>query len=264
MDLVTSFLALALVGFVIGLLSGILGVGGGTIMVPVFRLFIGLSAIESTATSLFTIVPTSLSGALTRIREKTCVLSLGLTLGLGGALTSPVGVWLASISPGWLIMVAAALVIAYSAVSMFMKAIRMKGMSAVEDDQQVRLSRRQLALGLMIGAFAGLGSGYIGVGGGFLMVPLMVNILGVSMKEASGTSLVAMVILAIPGVVEHVMLGNIDYLVGVAVALGSIPGAIAGAHLVKKIPERVLRFTFSFFLLIAAGLLAFNEFHPLG
>ena len=111
MDIVTSFIVPALVGIVVGILSGLLGIGGGTILVPVFRLAFGMSPVMSTATSLFTIIPTSLSGAVSHVRHRTCVPSLGVAAGLGGAVTSPFGVWLATISPGWLIMVVAALVI---------------------------------------------------------------------------------------------------------------------------------------------------------
>ncbi len=126
MDIVTSFIVPALVGIVVGILSGLLGIGGGTILVPVFRLAFGMSPVMSTATSLFTIIPTSLSGAVSHVRHRTCVPSLGVAAGLGGAVTSPFGVWLATISPGWLIMVVAALVIGWSAVKILGKAIKMK------------------------------------------------------------------------------------------------------------------------------------------
>ena len=329
-DLVLFILVLVLIGFIIGIFSGMLGIGGGTIMVPVFRLIVGLDPLVSTATSLFAIIPTSISGAVTRIRQKTCIISLGIAAGLGGALTSPIGVWLSSISPTWLVMSIAALAIAYSAVSMFTKARAMKkdrgaplatlaltpdttrastpdttskeSRTDTFNDAQIAaangaetdiatgaeiaaakgadiatatttaevseattsLSRRQLAIGFAIALAAGLIAGYIGVGGGFLMIPLMISFIGISMKEASGSSLIAMVILAIPGVIEQAALGNIDFVVGIAVAAGSIPGAVIGAHLVKRIPERTLRFIFSGFLLCAAILLALREFIPAG
>ena len=126
MDIFTSLVIPALVGIGIGILSGMLGIGGGTVLVPIFRLAFGMSPIMSTATSLFTIIPTSVSGAVSHIRHKTCVPSLGLAAGLGGACTSPIGVWLATISPAWMVMLAAALIIGYSAVNMLRKAWKMK------------------------------------------------------------------------------------------------------------------------------------------
>ena len=73
-----TFVITAAVGVVVGILSGLLGIGGGTLMVPLFRLGFGLSALASTATSLFTIIPTSLVGFITHIKNKTCIPQLGI------------------------------------------------------------------------------------------------------------------------------------------------------------------------------------------
>ncbi|WP_239442936.1 sulfite exporter TauE/SafE family protein [Gordonibacter sp. An230] len=375
MEVLTLFVLPALIGAGIGVLSGLLGVGGGTIMVPLFRLAFGMSPTASTATSLFAIIPTSVSGAVSHLRHKTCVPALGVAAGLGGALTSPIGVWLAQISPPWLVMAAAALIIGWSAAKMLGKAVKMgkgkpvaagsaceaasvsKGSSSsraacepaslsadtpgagslsvsarmadpaleavspapfegceetepfartqknltcecesvfpaqgdescaresaqsakgelgssasrmrggepqgIASDAPVKLTRRQLLIGVGIGLVAGLASGYVGVGGGFIMVPLMLSLVGIAMRQASGTSLIAVMILAVPGVVEQALLGNIDYVAGIAVVAGSIPGAIVGARLVSVVPERMLRFVFGGFLLVAAALLVVNEF----
>lgn len=287
-------------------------------MVPIFRLGFGMSAISSTATSLFTIIPTSLAGLITHVKNKTCIPKVGVLCGLGGACTSPLGVYLASISPSWAIMFAAAAIIGYSSYSMFRKAIRMpkiapQGESAVTGkdlekeaekaaraaqaaqaqaaqaaavqgegqtgttkaaanatktasapkEEPFKLSVKKVALCLLIGLIAGLASGYVGVGGGFIMVPLFISLLGIMMRQASGTSLVAVTILAIPGVVEQGLLGHIDYIAGIAMAVGSIPGAVIGASLIRKVPERKLRFVFGAFLLISAVVLLFNELLPL-
>lgn len=263
------FIVCAILGVGIGVLSGLLGIGGGTVMVPVFKLGVGLSALASTATSLFAIIPTSISGVVTHVRNKTCVPKLGLALGVGGALMSPVGVWLATMSPAWMVMVVAALVIGWSAVKMFRKAFKLRGSDAAKEATAATanpvppvpaLSNKQLLQGVAIGLVAGLASGYVGVGGGFIMVPLMLSIIGIPMRLASGTSLIAVMILAIPGTIEQAILGNINYTVGLAIAIGSIPGAVLGARLVKVVPERALRLVFGTFLLIAAILLAVSEF----
>lgn len=305
MDVFTLFVLPAIVGVGIGILSGLLGIGGGTVMVPIFRLAFDMSPVMSTATSLFAIIPTSISGAASHIRHKTCIVSLGVAAGLGGALTSPIGVWLAQISPAWLIMVAAALIISWSAAKMLGKAFKMQAkkkaekkaeqfpapMDAVELDEEAleraadaaanddalaepaaetagdaprKLTRKQLLVGVAIGLAAGLASGYVGVGGGFIMVPLMLSLVGIEMRQASGTSLIAVMILAVPGVIEQALLGNINYMAGIAIVIGSIPGAIIGARLVRVVPEVVLRFIFGGFLIVAAVILVLNEFGILG
>ena len=269
------FVAAVVIGVAIGICSGMLGIGGGMVMVPVFRLAFGMSAITSTATSLFTIIPTSISGAVAHVRGKTCVPKLGIALGVGGACTSPIGVWLAQLSPSWAVMVAAALVIGYSAVTMLAKALKMPkgskarkqaeaGSDAVEKLQIPTFSYTDLVKAAGIGALAGVASGYVGLGGGFIMVPLMLVLLDMPMKLASGTSLIAVMILATPAAITQCMLGNVDYLAGIAMACGSIPGAVIGARLATRVPERTLRFVFAAFLGVAAILLVVKELGLLG
>ena len=118
-----SFFIAALVGVGVGVLSGLLGIGGGTVMVPLFRLAFGMEPIAATATSLFTIVPTSISGMWKHAKNKTSLPRVGIVCGLTGACLSPVGVWAANVSPGWAIMGAAAVVVMYSSFTMLKKAL---------------------------------------------------------------------------------------------------------------------------------------------
>ena len=281
--MVPLFLVSLVVGLAVGVLAGLLGIGGGMLLVPAFKLGYAMDSLMCTATSLFTIIPTSVSGAISHIRNKTCLPKLGVAAGLGGACLSPLGVWLATLSPDWAVMGAAALIIAYSSVTMFRKALKAPKVprgagagaadaaakEAAAEDRAAAIERahaeaptigwREAAIGAAIGLFAGLASGYVGVGGGFIMVPLMMSILHVPMKLASGTSLIAVMILAVPGTVTQALLGNINWIAGIAVACGSIPGATLGAKLIPKVPERQLRFLFAGFLVVAAVLLVVNQ-----
>lgn len=281
--MVPLFLVSLVVGLAVGVLAGLLGIGGGMLLVPAFKLGYAMDSLMCTATSLFTIIPTSVSGAISHIRNKTCLPKLGVAAGLGGACLSPLGVWLATLSPDLAVMGAAALIIAYSSVTMFRKALKAPKVprgagagaadaaakEAAAEDRAAAIERahaeaptigwREAAIGAAIGLFAGLASGYVGVGGGFIMVPLMMSILHVPMKLTSGTSLIAVMILAVPGTVTQALLGNINWIAGIAVACGSIPGATLGAKLIPKVPERQLRFLFAGFLVVAAVLLVVNQ-----
>ena len=126
------------------------------------------------------------------------------------------------------------------------------------------LNSKKLTAAAGIGAIAGVASGYVGLGGGFIMVPLMVAALNMPMKLTSGTSLIAVMILAFPATVMQCVLGNVEYLAGIAMACGTIPGAIIGAKLVRYVPERTLRFVFALFITIAAILLVLKEAGMLG
>ena len=263
--MVATIVAAVIVGVFVGLMSGLIGVGGGVIMIPVFRLGFGLSAIMSTATSLFTVIPTSISGIVTHVRKKTCVPKLGIVLGVGGGLTSPFGVWLAQLSPSWLVIVGTALAIGFSGFTMLRKALKTpNGQTQQGVPPQPSLSRADLVKALAIGAVTGVASGYVGLGGGFIMVPLLVSVMGLPMRLTSGTSLISILILAVPASVMQCVLGNVDYLIAIAVACGSVPGAFLGARLVSRVPERALRFIFSAFLGVAAVLLILKEIGLLG
>ena len=324
MDLLFLVPASLALGLVVGMLSGLLGIGGGTVMVPAFRLIYDMSALAATATSMLTIVPTSVSGMIAHVRNKTCVLKVGLAAGLGGACSSWIGVILAEWSPGWCVMAAAAAVIVYSATTMLKKALAMKpakasgegvgagesagesaGAGAAEDAQAAGVSvgagskvarnaaadgasvggaasasastaaanpreadapvtKNMLVKSAIIGLSAGVLSGYVGVGGGFIMVPLFLSKLNLPMKKASGTSLVAEGILVLPALATQVVLGNVNWAAGLACIVGSIPGAALGAKLQARIPERALRFCFAGILGVAAALLIVNELGFLG
>ncbi len=278
--MVEFFFMSALGGSVVGVLSGMLGIGGGTVMVPLLRLGFGLPAVVATATSMFTIIPTSLSGFIGHLRNKTCVPEIGVAAGIGGAFMSPLSALLADRSPSWLIMLAAAAAILYSSITMFTKARRAPrkskrdaaeeaghsshaGQASFSTPARLTVTKKQVAYAAFIGCLAGFAAGYIGLGGGFLMVPLFMSILGMQMRVCSGTSLIAIMILAVPGVIMQGYLGNISYISGIALAIGAIPGALVGSNLVKYVPERLLRFIFAFFLLFAVILLVANEFAPL-
>ena len=275
----TMLAAFVGVGLLVGILSGMLGIGGGTILVPMFKLGFGMPALGATATSMFTIIPTSISGVISHVRGKTCVPRFGVAAGLGGAATSPVGVWLASLSPAWATMVAAACVIAYSACTMLSKAFALwkstrrdeadgstqtQGQTQGDGDDglvpyAVPQGAKPVALAALIGLVAGVLSGYVGVGGGFLIIPLFMQLLRMPMKLTSGTSLIAVLMLSVPGTVMQALLGNVQWLAGICVAVGAIPGAVIGTKLLARVPELALRFIFGAFLLVAAALLAFDQ-----
>lgn len=298
------FLITVAVGVIIGIFSGLLGIGGGSMIVPTLRLAFLLPALQATATSLFVVVPTSVAGVIQHLRSKMCVIPVGLASGIGGAITSPLGAQLASMSPSWSIMLATGAAIIYSASTMLRKGFAMpkdsghtkesvqpkgsehakasaqpKGSEHAKESVQPKTSskprreavayepasldmpiKKQILIGGIIGLTVGVAAGYIGLGGGFLMVPLFLTILKVPMKNASATSLLAMCILAVPGVIRHIMLGNIDIWAGIAMSIGSIPGATIGARFVKYVPERTLRILFGFFLIFVALFMVFNEF----
>ncbi len=115
---------------------------------------------------------------------------------------------------------------------------------------------------LAIGFFAGLWGGLVGLGGGVLMVPLMVELMKVSQHQAHGTSLVAIVFTGLTGAIAYGREGSVNWLAAVLLASTAVLSARQGARFAATLPEWKLKRAFGGFLLFVAFLLATKSFFP--
>lgn len=105
---------------------------------------------------------------------------------------------------------------------------------------------------IVVGAFAGLLAGLLGVGGGVLFVPALTVFLGLSQVDAEATSLLAIMPMALVGAWRQHRYGNVDVRDGVTLGLWAIPGAIAGVAIVNVVPERAVQVAFAGLMLVIA------------
>lgn len=103
----------------------------------------------------------------------------------------------------------------------------------------------RLARLALIGTLAGLFSGLFGVGGGVVMVPLLMLWLGYGAREATGTSLAAIIVIAGVAVVTHAGYGNVDVEKALLVGLPAVGGVLAGTWLQQRVPQRAISLVFS-------------------
>jgi len=103
-----------------------------------------------------------------------------------------------------------------------------------------------------VGVVAGLASGLFGVGGGIVLVPGLVMLAGLDQRMAHGTSLTAIVPIALAGVLGYASGGEVDGLAALLTAVGVLVGAPIGVHLLGRLPERTLRIGFAIVLLLSA------------
>lgn len=108
----------------------------------------------------------------------------------------------------------------------------------------------------MIGTAAGAFSGLFGVGGGTVIVPLLILWLAYGEREATGTSLAAIAVIAILAVIGHGAYGNVDILKGLLVGVPAVGGVVAGAALQQRLPERTISLLFAALLVLIAVELA--------
>jgi uncharacterized membrane protein YfcA len=255
-----TFIAIALAGLVIGILSGMFGIGGGAVTIPLLNLVFRLPILGATATSLFVIAPTSLSGAYRHLKQGTAVAKAALQIGAAGAVTSVLSAALSDSLPDIVILLAAATIIVYSAATMIREALKKpldeEGHTSAN---RFKSPRSELVARICLGLFAGSIAGVVGVGGGFIIIPFSVAYFGYTFKQASGTSLLAIACIALPGIITHAVLGHIWYLYGVAIIIGSIPGANIGARIIRRVPEKAARFAFGGLLIISGVMLVVNQ-----
>jgi len=111
---------------------------------------------------------------------------------------------------------------------------------------------------ILIGIGVGAGSAFTGLGGGFLIVPLLLT-LGFVGSKAVGTSITAILLIAASSIVAHYRLGNIDFKVGLLIGLGGIIGAQLGAQLVSHVSTEVFRKLFAVILAVLSVYLFFKK-----
>jgi uncharacterized membrane protein YfcA len=254
-------------GFATGVLSGMFGVGGAVVSTPAIRA-LGATPLEAVGSTIPSIIPSAVSGSLRYRREGLIVgrvaawtLGAGLVATVGGALltgTVP--------GNGHLLMIATAGLLAFTALRMARAPSAVPAHApnpvGVDDpvgdlatpatdlvyahesdpDRSSPSHRRVEAWRLgLIGVAAGGLSGLLGIGGGVLMVPAFATWVRLSVKEAVATSLVCVGALAVPGMITHAVLGNIDWAFAIPLSIAVIPGARVGAHLAIRSSERGLR-----------------------
>jgi hypothetical protein len=235
----------AAVGLISGILSGLFGVGGGIVMTPGFDWLLPIPPKMALETPLPVILPTSATGAFTYWQAKEVDLRAASWMAPAGFFGAIAGALGTEVIETTILLLATAALLAYQSIGILRGARRRQAEKARE------ASGATLAL---IGLGAGIVSGLLGIGGGLVMVPLLAGWLGTPLKRALGTSLITIPALAVPGIVVHAFLGNIDWTVFAFAALGAVPGARIGANLALGTAERTLRLAVGgFMLLVAAG-----------
>jgi uncharacterized membrane protein YfcA len=246
------------IGFVSGLLSGMFGIGGGVITTPALRLLLGVPALIAVGTPLPVIIPSAITGAISYSRAGLADVRAGVAVGLSGSVFAVGGALLARRAGGHAVLVLTSALIIYMACDMLLQVVR--GSGSTEDSSAAPPATTpglpRLAL---VGAMTGAFSGFLGLGGGFVLVPLFTRWFRYPVKRAIATSLVAVGILAVPGSITHYLLGNVDLVAAGLLILGVIPGAFVGARVTIGASDRAVRVGFATLLACVGLLLAVSE-----
>ena len=277
---VNPFLLLGLGGLV-GVLSGMFGVGGGFLMTPLL-FFIGIPPAVAVATEANQIVASSFSGALAHFRKRNVDLKMGLVLLGGGLLGAVFGVsgfnYLKNLGQVELFVKLCYVVfLGTVGILMFMesvKAIRQPRSNRSLQRKRLKKFTKFMPLktqfrtsGLYIsvippfvlGILVGLLSAIMGVGGGFIMVPAMIYIIGMPTKVVIGTSLFQIIFVTAFSTLLHATTNyTVDMILAVLLLLGGVIGAQVGTQLGARLRAEELRVLLAIIVLTVCGKLALD------
>lgn len=234
----------------IGLSLGLIGGGGSILTVPILVYLLGVEPHEAVGMSLAVVGATSLLGSYMHWRRGNVDTSSGLLFGAAGIIGALLGSPLTKlVSPGALLLIFGMLMLVV-AVSMIWRRNH-----AIDESPH----KPHPVQGVFAGLGVGVLTGFLGVGGGFLIVPAMVFFGGLSIKKAIGTSLFVIFLNCAAGLVGHMSQGVFDWqLTGIVMAL-AVGGAVVGTILSHRIEAQRLQTTFAVLVLgVAAFLVAKN------
>jgi uncharacterized protein len=278
---VNIFLLLGL-GGVVGLLSGMFGVGGGFLITPLL-FFIGIPPAVAVATGANQVVASSVSGVMAQVRRKAVDFRMGMVLLVGGIAGSAAGVWVFA----WLsamgqvdlfVQLSYVLFLGLIGTMMLQESLRTmnrsrKSGAAVRRSHvhtwvhKLPLKVKFRASGLyisvlppmLVGAVVGFLAAIMGVGGGFIMVPAMIYLLGMPTKVVVGTSLFQIIfVTAFTTLMHAVTSQTVDMLLALVLIVGGVIGAQIGAQLGLRLKAEQLRILLSLLVLAVAAKIALD------
>lgn len=284
-ELSANALHLIALGGIAGLLSGLFGIGGGFILTPML-IFIGIPPAVSVATGTNMIVASSFSGFLSHLRHKRVDIEMGNCLIAGGALGALAGVWLFGRlqKVGQIdLMISLLYISLLFTISYLMAREGRQYLAARKTGKEVHFNpvilprwvdglplkhhfpRSQVThsvfLPVGIGAISGIMVGLLGIGGGFIMLPLMLYVLRMPINVTVGTSLFQIIfITAIATMLHAITTHAVDVVLAALLLIGSVVGAQYGAKLSHRVPHYQLKLMLAGLLFIVAARLAYGLF----
>ena len=249
-----------ILGFCCGILSGFFGIGGAFILTPALNIS-GLSMVNSVATGISFTVFSSIIGSYKHFRKGNVILKNGAIVGIvsfGGIILSKSWVIYLDnchLAGGYIRFTYIFLLLVLAFLSYQKRATKNKKLSL---DAQKKLNFTDLRIEnrislwylLLLGFFVGILQGFLGVGGGFVLVPLYI-LLGLEAHKAVGTSLFTVVFSSIFGTILYVLSGKVYFQIMILLSLGALFGINYGVNAIKNIEETKLKKFYSLFLLFS-------------
>lgn len=256
-----EYIILLIVSIGIGIISSMIGIGGGSLIVPLLILGFGMQAHIAVGTSLLVILFTSISASLAYSLKKLIDFKISILLSCGTIPGVILGAYSTQyISSSWLIII--------FAILLFIIAIRMlsekKIKLTVSQGKHLFIIKRNLVdcsgniytyyakvlPGIVLSGIAGFTSGLLGIGGGIVMVPTLVLIVGMPILLSIAGSMFIICLTSFSGLSIHLLLGHIYLQYAIALCIGTTVGAQVGPYFARRLKPVILTKLFSLTIII--------------
>jgi uncharacterized protein len=277
-----NILWILLLGFVAGMLSGLFGIGGGFLMTPAL-IFMGISPAVAVASSANQIIASSFSGFLAHAKRHNVDYKMGFVMIFGGLIGSFFGISLFSFfrklgQIDLVISLCYIFILGTIGLSMAIESFRtianLRSPKTTNNDSKTFLQklpfkiyfpRSKITISILVPIFASIFAGilvsFMGIGGGFIMIPVMIYLIGMPTSVVIGTSLFQIIFVTCNVTFLHAINSySVDIVLVFILLITSVIGAQYGTRLGVKIPAEKLRFLLAVLILAVVGKLLSSFF----
>lgn len=254
-----------ILGALVGLIMGLTGAGGGILAVPLLVFGLQLTVAQAGPIGLLAVGIAAAMGAIIGLKAGIVRYRAALLVAATGILLAPVGVWMAQRLDTRILSVLFAVVLLWVAYKSFSES-RQHGQAhpldteppCIRDTESGRFvwTTRCASRLAVSGSVAGVLSGLLGVGGGFVMVPALQRYTDLGMQSVVATSLAVIALISMTGVATSISGGHFNVAIGAPFAAGATVGMLLGGTLSSRLSPRYLKIVFAVIcLIVAAGMI---------
>jgi uncharacterized protein len=253
--------------FLIAVFAAASGVGGGVLFVPLLTLGWGFSPSVAVGTSLFAMIFGGLGATIGYSRQNRIYFKIALLLASATAPGAILGAYLTHTISNSMIGLIFAIFLIILALRMISTSILTQNGKAKTVAQTYTCetsclkNKKRLALAFTLSLFAGVVSGFLGIGGGVMLVPILLIIVYLPIHVAVGTSMFLVMLTSLSGVIQHSFFANIDYAFALLLGVGAFFGAQLGAWVSKRVSPHRIQLLFAI-ALVTVSLLMLTKYLP--
>ncbi len=241
-----------IIGFVAGFLGTLLGIGGGSVMVPLL-VIAGVDIKKAVPASLFAILGTSTGGLRRLFGEGLVDYKLAVILEAASVTGASIGVYSFGKMTSNTLQALLASILLVTAVLFYVKSRKLNTASSSRDKSALKL-----IVAILASLIAGFLSATLGIGGGVVKVPILVLVLGIEMHKALSTSKLMVGITAATGVIGYVYTGHMDLILAILLLVGTYTGARMSTGIMVKMESRWLLVIASSYYIVTSAILFYK------